>query len=307
MDTEKTKKYVDEHYEEFFIKPLSEFIKVPNLTPAFDPEFHSNGLIQDAIRCVKDYALGLEIEGLEFHCHEEEGRSPMAVIVYQGNGNQNIMLYGHLDKQPHMEGWREGTGPTTPTIIDGKLYGRGSTDDGYVTFAVLLAVKNAIAQGVELPRLAIVLETEEESGSKDLIYLLEKCSKWIGTPDICLCCDSGALNFNKFWLTSNLRGMLGFNLKVSICKEAVHSGVSGGAIPETFRIANSLLDRLEDPKTHRMKDFEVEIPESAYEEAKVAVEIIGEDMYTEFKLLPGCDPISKDNLVEMYLNLTWRP
>jgi acetylornithine deacetylase/succinyl-diaminopimelate desuccinylase-like protein len=68
-----------------------------------------------------------------------------------------------------------------------------------------------------------------------------------------------------------------------------------------------LLDRIEDPKTHRMKDLEVEIPETAYEEAKIAVDIIGDDMYNEFRLLPGCDPISKDNLVEMYLNLNWRP
>jgi acetylornithine deacetylase/succinyl-diaminopimelate desuccinylase-like protein len=217
MNTENTKKYVEEHFEELFINPLSEFIKVPNLTPSFDPEFLSNGLIQEALRCVKTHALGLGIEGLEFHSYEEEeGISPMVVIVYPGNGKQNIMLYGHLDKQPHMEGWSEGTGPTTPTIIGDKLYGRGSTDDGYVAFAVLLAVKNAIEQGVELPRLAIVLETEEESGSKNLVYLLDKCSKWIGTPDICLCCDSGALNYNKFWLTSTLRGMLGFNLKVSI-------------------------------------------------------------------------------------------
>lgn len=71
----------------------------------------------------------------------------MAFLIYPGNGKRNIMLYGHLDKQPHMEGWREGTGPTQPAIIDNKLYGRGSSDDGYVPFAVLLSIKNALAQG----------------------------------------------------------------------------------------------------------------------------------------------------------------
>jgi acetylornithine deacetylase/succinyl-diaminopimelate desuccinylase-like protein len=44
-----------------------------------------------------------------------------------------------------MEGWREGTGPTTPAIIDGKLYGRGASDDCYVPFAGLLAIENALA------------------------------------------------------------------------------------------------------------------------------------------------------------------
>jgi len=53
------------------------------------------------------------------------------------------MLYGHLDKQPHMEGWDEGKGPTEPVIEGGRLYGRGSSDDGYVPFAVLTAIKAA--------------------------------------------------------------------------------------------------------------------------------------------------------------------
>lgn len=55
------------------------------------------------------------------------------------------MIYGHLDKQPHMEGWMEGTGPVSPVVINERLYGRGSCDDGYVTFAFLLALQNAIS------------------------------------------------------------------------------------------------------------------------------------------------------------------
>ncbi len=75
----------------------------------------------------------------------------MLILVYEGKAKRNVMLYGHLDKQPHMEGWKEGTGPTNPAVIDGKLYGRGSSDDGYVPFAFLLSLRNAINQGVELP------------------------------------------------------------------------------------------------------------------------------------------------------------
>ena len=72
----------------------------------------------------------------------------MLFLIYEPVGWEvNMMLYGHIDKQPHMEGWREGTGPTTPAIIDGKLYGRGASDDCYVPFAGLLAIENALAQG----------------------------------------------------------------------------------------------------------------------------------------------------------------
>lgn len=307
MDTEKTKTYVNENFEKYFVEPLSNFIKIENLTPAFDPEFFTNGLIQQAADYVKQYAESLNIEGLEVHTYNEEGRPPMVVIVYPGNGKANIMVYGHMDKQPHMDGWKEGTGPTSAAIIGDKLYGRGSTDDGYVPFATLFAILNAIQQGADLPRIAIVLEAEEESGSKNLVYLLDKCKDWIQTPDMCICCDSGALDYSTLWLTSTLRGMIGFNLKVSIAENAVHSGMAGGAIPETFRIANTLLDRIEDPETRRMTKFEVEIPEKYLEEAKNVAEIMGEDMYKDFKLLPGCEPIHKDNLPEMYLNINWRP
>ena len=119
----------------------------------------------------------------------------MLILIYEGKANRNVMLYGHLDKQPHMEGWREGTGPVTPAVIDGKLYGRGSSDDGYVPFAVLLALRNAINQGVELPRLVLVLETEEESGSEDLVYLLNKNKDVLGKIDVCICLDSGCLDY----------------------------------------------------------------------------------------------------------------
>jgi acetylornithine deacetylase/succinyl-diaminopimelate desuccinylase-like protein len=68
-------------------------------------------------------------------------------MTVESSSLKTIMIYGHLDKQPHMDNWMEGTGPTSPAVIDGKLYGRGAADDGYVTFAVMLAIKNAQLQG----------------------------------------------------------------------------------------------------------------------------------------------------------------
>lgn len=307
MDGDLTKEFVDKQFEPGFVEPLKDFIRIDNLTPAFDPEYMTNHKVQDAIEFVRKYAESLEIEGLEFHCYDQDDKAPMVVFTYEGKGAPNVMVYGHLDKQPHMEGWREGTGPTEPAVIDGKLYGRGASDDGYVPFAVLLSIKNAILQGAELPRIALVLETEEESGSHDLIPLLELCHKWIKDPDYCICLDSGAMDYSTLWLTSTLRGMIAFNLKVSIAENAVHSGVSGGAIPETFRIANSLLDRLEDPETKRMPKFEVEIPEAFYKEADNIAALAGDELFKQYKFLDGCRAINQDKLSEIYLNVNWRP
>ena len=84
--------------------------------------------------------------------YEEEGKAPMLIFTYEGNGAKNVMLDGHLDKQPHLTGdWSEGLGPVTPVIKDDCLYGRGGADDGYAAFATLFALKNCLEQGVAVP------------------------------------------------------------------------------------------------------------------------------------------------------------
>ena len=50
-------------------------------------------------------------------------------------------MYGHLDKQPPMVGWRDGLRPGRHTWIPGRLYGRGAADDGYAVFTALATVK----------------------------------------------------------------------------------------------------------------------------------------------------------------------
>lgn len=55
--------------------------------------------------------------------------------------SKTILCYGHYDKQPHFTGWKDKFGPTTPIISNGRLYGRGSADDGCVPYAVVSAIK----------------------------------------------------------------------------------------------------------------------------------------------------------------------
>ena len=55
--------------------------------------------------------------------------------------DKNLILHGHLDKQPYGDGWL--TDPTDPIIIDDYMHGRGSGDDGYAHFTAMLAVKTS--------------------------------------------------------------------------------------------------------------------------------------------------------------------
>ena len=177
--------------------------------------------------------------------------SPLVVYVVEPTQGctKNVMLYGHLDKQPWMEGWGEGLGPCIPVIRGDYLYGRGGADDGYAAFSCMLAIKNLQLQGVKLPRCALVLETEEESGSPNLLNLLAEARDFIGAPDFCFCMDSGAFDYNQLWVTSSLRGICIVELTVEFAKSGYHSGEVGGIIPETFRIVRNLLDRVDDSTT----------------------------------------------------------
>jgi hypothetical protein len=71
----------------------------------------------------------------------------------------------------------------------------------------------------------------------------------IGIPNLIICLDSGAGNYEQLWITASLRGVVAGELKVEIISEGVHSGDAAGVVPDTFRIARSLLDRVEDAAT----------------------------------------------------------
>ena len=187
-----------------------------------------------------------------------------------------------------MDGWDEGLGPCNPVIRGDYLYGRGGADDGYSVFTCMLALKNLQLQGVPHPRCTMVLETEEESGSPNLLNLLALAKKQIGEADIVFCMDSGAFDYEKLWLTSALRGIACCNLTVEAGMQGYHSGELGGIIPETFRVARELLNRIDDPKTGLCCDeLNCEIPAWAREEAKKMAEMSGDEMYKKYRIHEG--------------------
>ncbi len=90
-----------------------------------------------------------------------------------GPGDDTVLLYGHLDKQPEMHGWRDGLGPWTPVLEGDRLYGRGGADDGYAAFASLAAIEAVQRAGGSHARCLVLVEASEESGSPDLPAHLE--------------------------------------------------------------------------------------------------------------------------------------
>lgn len=306
MDYSKSTEYINKEFDENVLPTLIDYIKIDNLSPAFDPEWATNGKAEKAAELLSNWALKQGVKGLSSQVMKIEGLSPIVFIEIESTGAEgSVFMYGHFDKQPHFDGWIEGTGPCTPKIIGDLLYGRGGADDGYALFGSVLSIKTLQAQGVKHPKVNILIEGSEESASIHLMQYIEKLADKIGQPELLVCLDSGVKDYERLWITTSLRGAIMKDIEVKCLKEAVHSGLGTGQGPDSFTVIRQLLDRLEDAKTGEVvQDFQVNIPESKFQEAKNVSDILG-NKFALAKLEDGVKFI-QDDLTKLYLGGTWK-
>jgi acetylornithine deacetylase/succinyl-diaminopimelate desuccinylase-like protein len=308
MDTAKTDRFIADAWDGDIVPQLVEYIRIPNKSPMFDAQWKENGYMDDAVKQLAGWAKAQPIAGMTVEVVELEGRTPLIFIEVPGEGDDCVLLYGHLDKQPEMTGWADDLGPWKPVIKGDKLYGRGGADDGYALFGSLTAIRALKEQGKPHARCVILIEACEESGSYDLPYYVDHLADRIGKPSLVVCLDSGCANYDQLWCTTSLRGLAGGNLKVSVLSEGVHSGDASGIVPSSFRILRQLLSRLEDEATGKIlvEDLYVDIPDQRIAQARRAAEVLGSEVWDKFPFLDGMSPMNPD-LAELVLNRTWRP
>ncbi|MEA2490621.1 MAG: hypothetical protein QOH21_2413 [Acidobacteriota bacterium] len=308
MTADATRTLVDDVWDASIVPALEQYIRIPNQSPLFDPDWKRNGHMHRAVALARDWAEQQGVEGLTLEVHELENRTPVIFMEIEGDSSSTVLMYGHLDKQPAMVGWEEGLGPWTPVLRDGKLYGRGGADDGYAIFATVTAIRTVQQQKLPHARIVVIIECCEESGSVDLPSYIELLSDRIGTPRLVICLDSGCGNYDQLWMTTSLRGSIVGNLTVEVLSEGVHSGDASGIVPSSFRIIRMILDRLEDATSGKIKPewLHVDVPPTRLEEAKATARVLDDEVWSKFPLLDGMQPVSKDPL-ELLLNRTWRP
>jgi acetylornithine deacetylase/succinyl-diaminopimelate desuccinylase-like protein len=315
MESKSTQQYVDSVWDRSIVPALNDYIRIPNKSPAFDPQWREHGHMERAVKLIEGWCRARSIKGMQVEVvrlKDEDGkdRTPMIFIEIPATAavKDTVLLYGHLDKQPEFSGWNAGLGPWEPVLKDDKLFGRGGADDGYAAFASLTAIEALQKQNVPHARCVVLVEATEESGSFDLPPYIDHLAKRIGEVSLVVCLDSGAGDYERLWATTSLRGIVGGNLIVETLTEGVHSGDASGVVPSTFRVLRTVLSRLEDEETGRIlpKDFWVKIPKQRQQQAKAASKILKKDVYTKFPWHKGVKPMHKDT-VELMLNRTWRP
>jgi len=309
MNKQQLSSFIDNKWDKEIVPALVEFVKIPNKSPMFDKEWQEHGYMEKAVQLISEWCNQQALQDFKLEIIRLPNRTPLIFMEIAGTDpNKTVLLYGHLDKQPEMTGWSEGLGPWTPVIRNNRLYGRGGADDGYAAFASVTAIKALQEQNIPHARCVVIIEACEESGSTDLPYYIEALQTRIGQPDLVICLDSMCGNYNQLWMTTSLRGLVSGELRVDVLTEGVHSGQGSGVVPSSFRVLRQLLSRIENESNGEilLKDLHVNIPEQRKQQAKVAANVLGDQLIKDYPFHNKTKSV--DTIIdELILNKTWRP
>lgn len=306
--------HVDRTWDDDIVPALHDYIRIPNVSVAYDPDWAASGHMARATELLRDWCQRHVDDGLKgatVEVLELESRTPLLLVdvppAGEGRGDDTVLLYGHLDKQPPFTGWRDGLGPWDPVVDGDRLYGRGGADDGYSTFSAITALEAVRAGGGSHARCVVLIEASEESGSPDLPAHLDALGDRLGEPSLVIALDSWCGDWDRLWITTSLRGLIDMTLEVEVLTEGVHSGSAGGVVPSSFRILRSLLSRVEDERSGELllRDLHVAIPDERLRQITATAPDLGdfEDRYP----FAGDTRPERPSTEQMLIARTWQP
>ena len=111
VDAQQLEEFVSLKWDDEIVPKLVDYIRIPCKSPHFDPEWAANGYIDAAVALAEHWSRRQPVPGLKIEVIRLEGRTPVLFFEIEGDAPGNILMYGHLDKQPEMTGWRDGYGP----------------------------------------------------------------------------------------------------------------------------------------------------------------------------------------------------
>jgi acetylornithine deacetylase/succinyl-diaminopimelate desuccinylase-like protein len=218
----------------------------------------------------------------------KEVNSGLHAVVFaktkQRSDRPTILVYGHYDVQPADDPELWISSPFDLTERNGRLYGRGASDNKGGHSAILLAVRDILTAGNELPvNLKFILEGEEEIGSGGMPNFLHMMKDEL-TADFALVADTWSLSEQNIVITTGLRGLVGCEVTLKGQDHDLHSGY-GGCILNPIQAMVSMCAALHTP------DGFVNIP-GFYDE----VLPISNDERDQMRRLPLTDDVMREQL-----------
>lgn len=263
------------------------------------PSVSTDSRHKDDVRKAAAFLIGqLQEIGLDqVTLHETPGHPIITAEKMVDEKKPTVLIYGHYDVQPSDpdELWK--TPPFEPTVIDGRVYARGASDDKGQSYTHLKAVQAYLHSDTALPvNVKFILEGEEEIGSPNLVPFIKE-NKELLSCDMVLISDTAMFGEDQPSITYGLRGLAYMEVHVTGPNRDLHSGIYGGAVENPANVLCEIISKLKNeegvvqvkgfyddvvPLTPEMRDAYSALPfdEEEYKQSLELKELHGEKDYS---------------------------
>ncbi len=235
----KSQAYIDDNQQKF-LDELFELLRIPSVST----DSSKKGEIQKAANFLLNQLKSLNLNRVELF------ETPGNPIVYgehcPHSDKPTVLIYGHYDVQPSDPDDLWDTPAFEPTVKDGNIYARGSSDDKGQAFTHVKALEAYVKSGEEIPvNVKIILEGEEEIGSPNLVPFIEEHKEMLKT-DMVLISDTAMFGKDQPSITYGLRGLAYMEVEVVGPNRDLHSGVYGGAVENPLNVLCEMIAKMKD-------------------------------------------------------------
>lgn len=222
-----------------FVEELKEWVKIPSISA--DPAF--KGDVLRAAEWLAEDMRGIGLENVQVIATKGHP-AVYADWLHAGPDKPTILVYGHYDVQPAVieDGWDQG--PFEPVEKNGRLYGRGASDDKGQVMLQLKAAEAMLATQSCPVNLKYIIEGEEEYGSPNLPAFVRDYADLL-KADICLISDTSIHSAEQPSITYGLRGLTGLEVIITGPRIDLHSG-NGGVVHNPAQALAEIIAKLHD-------------------------------------------------------------